>query len=254
MNADTPHLTVSGNNSAGRPELSVIVPFYNETDTVEAVLEEILSLLKSIGRSFEVLAINDGSTDKTADKLARLQSIHPRLRVLTLAANSGQSAAFGAGFKACRGDVTILMDGDGQNDPHDIPMLLEALDGFDACCGYRSTRRDTASKRLASRLANGFRRAILHDGIRDTGCSLKAIRTSWLRDLPMDLRGMHRFLPALLLMRGARITQRPVHHRPRSAGQSKYSNFGRLKETISDLWAVRWMQKRHRNIQLKETR
>lgn len=252
MKADSPHLNIPEDDSALRTELSVIVPIYNEMDSIRPVLEEILASLESLKRPFEVLAVNDGSTDETADRLAGLQAACPRLRVLTLSANTGQSAAFGAGFRACRGEIAILMDGDGQNDPGDIPMLLEALADHDACCGFRSTRRDSVGKRLASRLANGFRRAVLHDGIRDTGCSLKAIRSSWLRDLPMDLRGMHRFLPALLLMRGARVTQRPVHHRPRTAGKSKYSNFGRLKETISDLWAVRWMQKRHRSIQLKE--
>ena len=142
------------------------------------------------------------------------------------------------------------MDGDGQNDPKDIPTLLDALNNHDAACGYRLSRHDTLSKRLGSRVANTIRQHILHDGIKDTGCSLKAIKTDFLRDLPMTLRGTHRFLPALLLMKGAKITQMPVNHRSRTSGQSKYTNWGRLKETLWDLWAVRWMQKRYRQFHI----
>ena len=146
------------------------------------------------------------------------------------------------------------MDADGQNDPSDIPALVAKLDSCDLCCGYRVRRRDTWSKRFGSRLANAVRNRFLHEKIRDTGCTLKAFRADFARALPMQFRGMHRFLPALLAMGGARIEEIPVNHRPRAAGQSKYTNWGRLKETLWDLWAVRWMQKRHRSIQTEPIR
>jgi dolichol-phosphate mannosyltransferase len=248
------------NGSRGVPEdgaadgvdVSLIIPVHNEAEAIAAVLAEAFDVLARLAGRHEVLVVDDGSTDDTAAVLARSRSRFPALRVLTLSPNSGQSAAFGAGFRACRGDVVVLMDGDGQNDPHDIPRLLAALRDCDACCGFRATRRDVWSKRLGSRLANALRRSVLHDGVSDTGCSLKVIRAGFVRDLPMTLRGMHRFLPALLLMRGAKIVQLPVNHRPRAAGRSKYTNLGRLAETVWDLWAVRWMQKRHRRFDVRE--
>lgn len=229
-----------------RPYVSLVIPVYNEAVCIGRVLEEAIYVLDGLSRKYEVLVIDDGSTDGTADILVALKARFPVLRVFTIVPNSGQSAAFGEGFRESRGQVVILMDGDGQNDPNDIPRLLTALQNSDVCCGYRAARRDTLSKRWGSRFANAVRRAILRDGIRDTGCSLKAIRREFLSDLPMELRGLHRFLPALLRMRGARITQAPVNHRPRAGGSSKYTNLGRLMVTIEDLWAVRWMQKRYR--------
>ena len=234
------------------PALSVILPVYNEALCIGAVLDEVLAVLRAeVKQPFEVIVVDDGSTDATPSVLAAAAADESCLRILTLVPNSGQSAAFGVGFRECRGEVAVLMDGDGQNDPHDIPQLLSALKTSDICCGYRARRRDTWSKRLGSRLANRVRQFVLRDGIRDTGCSLKAAKVAFVRDLPMQFRGMHRFLPALWLMRGARIVQLPVNHRPRAAGRSKYTNFGRLQETIADLRAVRWMQKRHRRFQVK---
>jgi len=228
------------------PTLSLVVPLYNEEACVRSVLEEAIAVLDSLPHSYEVIAVDDGSDDATGSILGELAAQHPALRVFRLTPNSGQSAAFGAGFKRARGSYVMLIDGDGQNDPHDIPLILTALESCDVCCGYRALRRDTWSKRLGSRMANAIRRSVLDDTVRDTGCSLKGFRREFVQDLPMTLKGMHRFLPALVRMRGARLTQIPVNHRPRSAGESKYTNWGRLKETIADLRAVRWMQRRHR--------
>lgn len=230
--------------------VSLIIPVYNEELSIGPVLDEVIEVMKHQPHPYEVLVVDDGSTDTTAAILKDFSQRYPVARVFTIIPNSGQSAAFGVGFAECRHALVVLMDGDGQNDPHDIPMLLAALSDCDACCGYRATRRDTLSKRLGSRIANRVRQYFLHDGIRDTGCSLKAVKVEFLRNIPMQFRGMHRFLPALWLMQGARIKQRPVAHRPRAAGHSKYTNLGRLKETIWDLWAVRWMQKRHRRFQV----
>lgn len=251
MNERIPESDVQGMRDTS-PRVSLIIPVYNEEQSIAAVLDEAIHVLDKLPHRYEVLIVDDGSTDATAIVLRQACQRYPTLRLFTVVPNSGQSAAFGVGFRECRGRVAVLMDGDGQNDPHDIPILLEALKDCDACCGYRVLRRDTSSKRLGSRVANPVRQVILRDGIRDTGCSLKAVKVEFLRDLPMQFRGMHRFLPALWLMRGARIEQMPVNHRSRAGGHSKYTNLGRLKETIWDLWAVRWMQRRYRHFHAAE--
>jgi glycosyltransferase involved in cell wall biosynthesis len=232
--------------------LSVLLPAYNEEDCIDAVVRELADVLRGMDSPFEILVVDDGSTDATLPRLQALRKEIPELRICRLAANSGQSAALGAAFQAARGDILITLDADGQNDPADIPALVARLESCDVCCGYRADRKDTWSKRMGSRLANAVRNRALHETIRDTGCTLKAFRAEWARPLPMQFRGMHRFLPALMAMSGARIEELPVNHRPRAAGHSKYTNWGRLKETIGDLRAVRWMQTRYRPIHTKE--
>ena len=235
------------------PEISVLLPAYNEEACIETVVREAAGVLRGMGRPFEILVVDDGSTDATPVRLKALRADFPELRLLVLARNSGQSAALGAAFRAARGAIFVTLDADGQNDPADIPALVARLDACDLCCGYRARRQDVWSKRIGSRLANAIRNRALRETIRDTGCTLKAFRAEWTRSLPMQFRGMHRFLPALMAMAGARIEEIPVNHRPRAAGTSKYTNWGRLKETLWDLGAVRWMQKRYRPIQAEET-
>ena len=232
--------------------ISVLLPVYNEEACIAAVIREAVCVLHGFGRRFEILVVDDGSIDATPARLKALADEIPELRVLRLDRNCGQSAALGAGFRAARGEIFVALDADGQNDPSDIPALVARLDACDLCCGYRARRQDMFSKRFGSRLANAVRNRVLHENIRDTGCTLKAFRAEWARALPMQFRGMHRFLPALMAMAGARIEEIPVNHRPRAAGQSKYTNWGRLKETFWDLWAVRWMQKRYRPIRMEE--
>ena len=228
------------------PALSVLMPVYNEDACIESVAREVACVLHGLGIPSEIVAVDDGSTDATAARLKNLRGEIPELKVLRLPKNSGQSAALLAAFRAARGRTFITLDADGQNDPADIPALVARLESCDLCCGYRTQRQDVWSKRFGSRLANAVRNRVLHESIRDTGCTLKAFRAEWAAHLPLQFRGMHRFIPALLGMAGARIAEIPVHHRPRVAGHSKYTNWGRLKETLWDLWAVRWMQKRHR--------
>ena len=237
---------------ATRPTLSVLLPAYNEEDCIADVVREAAGVLRGMGRPFEILVVDDGSTDATPARLQALRAECPELRLLRLERNSGQSAALGAAFRAARGDIFVTLDADGQNDPADIPALVARLADCDVCCGYRAKRQDTFSKRYGSRLANAVRNRALRETIRDTGCTLQAFRAELARPLPMQFRGMHRFLPALMALAGARIAELPVNHRPRAAGRSKYTNWGRLKETLWDLWAVRWMQKRHRTTQAKE--
>jgi dolichol-phosphate mannosyltransferase len=224
--------------------LSVVVPAYDEAPNVEACYRELVEVLAALGRPFEVIFVDDGSTDDTFAVLGRLAEADPRLRVLRFRRNAGQTAALDAGFRAARGDVVVTLDADLQNDPRDIPLLLAALPGCDAVWGWRVDRRDTWSKRIASRIANTVRRGFTGDGIHDTGCPLKVFRREAVVRLHL-YRGMHRFLAALLRMEGRRVVEVPVRHRPRHAGRSKYGNWSRLWTGLADLWAVRWMARRH---------
>ena len=226
-------------------EVSVVIPAYNEEEIVASTLRELASALASMkGRSWEAIAVDDGSSDGTLGALNRLRSEMPELRVFAIRPNSGQSAAFGVGFRHARGSIVVAMDADGQNDPADIPTLVNALAECDCCCGYRAERRDTFGKRIGSKFANWMRNAVLGEDIIDTGCSLKAFRAEFVRDLTM-WKGAHRFIPSLLMMKGARIRQIPVRHRHRAGGRSKYSNWGRLRKTTWDLMGVKWLKSRY---------
>jgi glycosyltransferase involved in cell wall biosynthesis len=224
------------------PSHSIILPVYNEELCIREVLEEILQTDGLV--DFEVVAVNDGSTDQTLNILNGLAAEDPRVRVVDLGKNCGQSIAFLAGFREARGEILITMDADGQNDPADIPRLLQELKGRDCVLGYREKRKDTLSKRWGSRMANAVRSRILRDGVRDTGCAVKVFRASLASNLP-PWNGIHRFFPAFFLMEGATLHQVSVNHRPRSAGTSKYTNLGRLKRTIRDLFGVRLLQQRY---------
>jgi dolichol-phosphate mannosyltransferase len=238
-------------SSGTSPALSVVIPAYNEAPNVEPCYRELVEVLAAGGRAFEVVFVDDGSTDDTAAAVRRLARADPRVRLLRFRRNAGQTAALDAGFRAARGAVVVTMDADLQNDPRDIPRLLAALAGQDAVCGWRVDRRDPWTKRLASRVANPVRNWFTRDGVHDTGCSLKAFRREALQRLHL-YRGMHRFLPALLQMEGFRVAEIPVSHRPRRAGVSKYGNWRRLWTGVADLWAVRWMARRRLGYELEQ--
>ncbi len=235
------------------PRLSVVIPAYNEEPNVEPCYRELVGVLSGLGHAFEVIVVDDGSTDGTFAALGALAAADPRLRVIRFRRNAGQTAALAAGFRAARGDVVVTLDADLQNDPRDIPRLLEALAGHDAVCGWRVARRDPWAKRVASRVANRVRQRFTGDGVHDTGCMLKAFRRDALAPLPL-YRGMHRFLPALLRLEGFRVGEVPVRHRPRRAGRSKYGNWSRLWAGLADLWAVRWMARRRLDYEIAEER
>ncbi len=233
-------------------DLSVVVPVYDEEECLASFCEELHGVLSSLSREYEVILVDDGSTDGTAGIMAELVSRLDGFRSIRLVPNAGQSAAMGEGFKAARGEVIVTLDADGQNDPADIPKLLDGLADCDMCCGYRATRRDSWAKRLGSRIGNSVRNRALGERIIDTGCTLKAVKARYVKGLMM-FDGMHRFLPALAAMQGAVIRQIPVNHRPRTAGQSKYTNLGRLKKVVADLRAVSWMRKRYRQYEVERT-
>lgn len=224
------------------PEVSIVVPAYNEEESLPVLVGEIRSALA--GRAAEILLVDDGSTDRTAAVAQELAVADPALRVLRLTRNSGQSAALAAGWRAARGAVVVTLDADLQNDPAEIPRLLAKLaEGWDVVSGVRRNRQDTWVRLLSSRIANGVRNWATKDQVTDVGCTLRAVRREFLVDLPM-FTGMHRFLPTLLKMQGARTTEIPVNHRARRFGVAKYGIGNRLFRAVADLLAVRWMQKR----------
>ena len=235
---------MSGGGAA--PTISVVVPVKDEAGNVGPLAREIAAALT--GQPHEILFVDDGSSDGTAQALAALKADLPQLRVLRHGRNLGQSRGIRTGVQAARGDVIVTLDGDGQNDPADIPMLLTRLrtePELTMVSGVRVKRQDSASRRLASRLGNGFRSAMLGDGATDTGCGLKAFRRQAFLDLPY-FDHLHRFLIAMIQREGGKVAYVPVNHRPRLTGASKYTNFGRLLVSVQDLLGVRWLQRRHR--------
>ncbi len=228
-----------------------MVPAYNERENLAPLLNEITSALA--GRSYEVIIVDDGSTDGTLEALKAMRAQFPQLRILAFERNAGQTAAFAAGFRAARAPVVITLDADMQNDPADIPRLVETLreSGATAVAGFRATRRDTPWRRLQSRIANAVRNRLNGEVIRDTGCSLKAFRTDAVRTLPL-FAGMHRFLPTLIKMQGGTVTEIPVGHRPRRHGVTKYGMWNRVLRSLVDAFAVRWMQRRSLHYRVRE--
>jgi len=232
-------------------ELSLIVPVYNERESLAILVEEIGRALP--GRRYEIVAVDDGSSDGSLDELKALKSDPPELHIVAFAANAGQTAAFAAGFRVARGRVVVTLDADLQNDPADIPALVAELakSGATAVAGYRVDRRDSGWKRLQSRIANGVRNRLNRETIRDTGCSLKAFRADALRELAL-FNGMHRFLPTLIRMQGGSVREVPVRHRPRRYGKTKYGMWNRVFRGLADALAVRWMQRRALRYRVRE--
>ncbi|MBX7209652.1 MAG: glycosyltransferase family 2 protein [Verrucomicrobiaceae bacterium] len=227
------------------PAISVVVPLYNEEDNVAELQAQIERALA--GREYELVLVDDGSSDQTVARVRKSD----RVRLLCFEKNAGQSAAMHAGIHAARGDVIATLDGDLQNDPADIPALVARLDeGWDLVCGYRAKRKDTAFKRLQSRLANAVRSRFVGDGVRDTGCTLKVMRRE-CREALLLFTGMHRFIPALIGSMGWRVTEMPVNHRPRVHGVSKYGFGNRAWRATMDMFGVRWLNSRRVRYRIK---
>jgi glycosyltransferase involved in cell wall biosynthesis len=235
----------------GRIHTSVVIPAYNEEESIAACVEEVAGVLDGLGRPYEIVVVEDGSTDRTFQVLKEAKAAVTQLVVLRFEANHGQTAGFDAGLKAARGDVIVMMDADMQNDPADIPRLLAELDGCDVVCGYRAERHDSFVRRASSRIANAVRNKLTGESIRDVGCSLRAVRAECVRGLKL-YNGMHRFLPTLLRLDGWRLKEVPVNHRPRRWGRAKYGIGNRLFRGLRDLFAVRWMQARWLRYEITE--
>ena len=227
------------------PELSVVIPVYNEEENLRPLWEELRGVLDGLGLAFEAVFVDDGSRDRSAEIIRGFREADRRVRLVRLKANAGETAATDAGFKAARGTWVVVMDADLQNDPRDIPALLSHLDRWDAVTGWRVKRGegDDWLRRVSSRIANGIRNRLSDESIRDSGCTFRAFRRECLRDLVL-YRGFHRFVPTLLKMRGYRVIEVPVNHRPRRFGRSKYGVLNRAFVAFADLLVVRWMQSR----------
>jgi dolichol-phosphate mannosyltransferase len=232
-------------------QYSVVIPLKNEEDNIVDLIQELEPIMLKLQQSWELICIDDGSTDKTLSILTSLLPEKKYLRLLVFKKNYGQSSAFDAGFRLARGEYVITLDGDRQNDPADIPKLLEASKNCDLVCGVRVNRKDTFTKKITSTIANYVRRNVCDDGASDTGCSLKVYRSSALKKIKM-YNGMHRFLPALFKIEGLRIQEVPVNHRERTKGATKYNFFNRSFNTVADLFAVRWMKKRQLQYQINK--
>jgi glycosyltransferase involved in cell wall biosynthesis len=233
------------------PEISIVIPVYNEEENLPILAAEIHGAMRPLGRPYEVIYVDDGSTDGSPGVLLELAREDPATRVVRQRRNAGQTAALDAGFRFARGGIVVTLDADLQNDPADIPRLLAAMEGYDVVSGVRARRRDTWVRKASSRIANRVRNRLTHDDVTDVGCTLRACRAEFLRGIPV-FTGMHRFLPTLLAMAGARKTEIPVNHRPRLHGQPKYNISNRLWRALADLFAVRWMQKRWIDRRLSE--
>ncbi len=240
--------------------LSVVAPAHDEERTVGPLVEPVEAALEPLRIGYEIVIVDDGSGDATPSVLRRLVREHPRLRVLHMCntppgRGHGQSAAFLAAFQASRGSLIAVLDADLQNDPVDIPALLRHLQesGADMIQGDRSrNRRDTRVRRLSSRVGRFFRRALLGDTIRDTGCSLRLMRREVALSLPLEFAGLHRFVPLMARQMGFRVREVPVHHRERATGRSKYGVWDRALPGLVDCLAVRWMAKRRRPLAFAE--
>lgn len=246
------HLDLAGISTM--PQLSVVVPVFNERDNILPLISEIVAALEPVV-DFEIVYVDDASNDDSLRVLSQAKTRFPQLRVLRHLSQSGQSTAIRTGVKAARGAWIATLDGDGQNDPADIPKLLQMRDQsppqIKLFAGWRVHRQDSGSKRLASRLANAIRRRVLHDDTPDTGCGIKLLEREAFLDLPY-FDHMHRYLPALMQRAGWQVTSVPVNHRARGSGNSKYTNFGRAVVGIADLRGVGWLIRRSRRSATEE--
>jgi dolichol-phosphate mannosyltransferase len=228
------------------PRVSVVVPLFNEEASMPILQSELRAALGDLDH--EIIFVDDGSIDRTVERIENA----PNVRVVRFARNAGQSAAIYAGLQAACGATAVLIDGDLQNDPTDIPKLLAEISrGADLVCGYRAQRKDTLVKRLTSRVANFVRSRFTKDGVRDTGCTLKAMRRECIGAL-IPFKGMHRFIPALIKAAGYRLVEIPVNHRPRRFGRSKYGLGNRALRATIDMFGVRWLLSRRLNYKVRD--
>ncbi len=223
--------------------ISLVVPFYNEGENVSFVIKEALEVLSNLKEEFEIISIDDGSNDDTLKNLFNLKKEIKNLRVLKAKENGGQSSAIWAGILNSRGDLIITMDGDGQNLPEDIPVLLKEIDNFDMVIGVREKRKDSPWKKISSKIANSFRKFVLKDPFQDIGCGLRVFKKDILKFIP-PFKTIHRFLPILVLWEGFKVKEVKVKHRERYKGKSKYGTWERLRLGLQDLRGMLWLKKR----------
>jgi glycosyltransferase involved in cell wall biosynthesis len=232
-------------------DLSVVIPIYNERENLVPLEEKLNETLPKLDLNYEIVFVDDGSLDGSDVLIRTLKEKNSHLRLIRFAKNFGQSAAFVAGFRAARGRIIVTMDADLQNDPADIPSLLEKIEEFDVVCGWRHQRNDPWIKKISSKVANAVRNRLSDETIADTGCSLKAFRRECFDNIIL-FNGMHRFFPTLIKMEGFRVTQVKVSHHSRLHGLSKYNIRNRLWASWNDLMGVRWLKKRRLHFNVVE--
>ena len=224
--------------------ISFIIPIYNEEENIDILYNELLEVANHINIEYEIIFIDDGSIDNSLLLIKTIAQVDSQVKYVSFTKNLGQSAALSAGFHYAKGDTVITMDGDLQNNPRDIVEMLKYYGSYDMVIGWRYKRMDSIWKKIGSKIGNTFRNILTHEKIHDTGCSLKVMRSDILKKIKM-FKGLHRFLPTLMKLEGAKIKEIKVSHRPRTKGISKYNNFHRAIEGFFDVLAIRWMIKRH---------
>jgi glycosyltransferase involved in cell wall biosynthesis len=232
-------------------EISVVIPAYNEQANVSVLLNRIAEVFEPLGSRFEVIVVDDGSTDGTRLALVEQKKLRTWLRVVALDQHRGQTCAMAAGFRSTRGDLVATLDADLQNDPAEIPRLVKMLDGCDAVTGWRVKRQDSFLRRVSTRVANYVRNTLSGESIHDSACSLKVYKRACLEGLTL-YEGMHRFMPTLIKMRGFKIVEVPVSHHARHAGRAKYGVWNRMFRAFVDLLVVRWMKNRYLRYEARE--
>jgi glycosyltransferase involved in cell wall biosynthesis len=233
-------------------EFSFVIPVFNEADNLVALNNELRAVISRLEEPCEVIWVDDGSADSGLSIIKTFAESDPNCRYLAFEKNRGQSAALAAGFCAAEGRYVITMDSDLQNNPMDILEMVPYLAEYDMVTGWRKNRHDTRWKKFSSWFANSVRNHLSRETIHDTGCSLKIMKTEYLKNIRM-YKGMHRFLPTLMRMEGAKVKEVPVSHRPRTRGVSKYGTWDRAFSGLRDLLVVRWMQDRKISYEIKET-
>lgn len=234
-----------------QPEVTVLLPAHNEADNLPTLVGEIDATMRVVARPYEIVVVNDGSSDNTAQVLSELALRYPAMSIAHMHKQSGQSAALSAGFDLARGDVVVTLDADLQNDPSDIPNLLTELEHADVAIGWRRDRKDPFSKKIISKVANAVRNWFTGECVKDTGCGLKAFRRECVERIHR-FDGMHRFFPTLAKMHGFTVAEVPVRHRPRQHGRTHYNILNRSLRPMADLFAVRWLQKRTLRYQVQQ--
>lgn len=235
-----------------KPELSIIIPVYNEEESLPYLLERLYGVLPSIKKPTEIIFVDDGSNDSSLDVLRRLKKEkYSDIRIAVLDRNHGQSTAFAAGYSIAKGKIFATLDADLQNDPADIPSLLALLDQYDMACGWRKDRQDSLLRKISTRVSNPIRSYVLKDEFHDTACSMRVFRKECVQDLVM-FNGTHRFLPTLVSEAGYRVGEKVVSHHHREHGEAKYNVRNRIFKTIADLFGVLWLQNRRIMYQIKK--
>ncbi|HMC02145.1 MAG TPA: glycosyltransferase family 2 protein [Flavobacteriaceae bacterium] len=232
-------------------QFTIVVPVYNEEDNLMRVEKELLAYTKIAIRKTKILFVNDGSKDKSQDLIESICQKSPDFNYISFKENRGLSAAIKAGFDHVDTELVGYIDSDLQTSPNDFNLLLEHIDEYDLVTGVRSNRKDSFTKNMSSKIANGIRRSFTHDGMDDTGCPLKVIKTEYAKRIPM-FKGLHRFLPAMILLQHGKIKQIPVQHFPRMAGEAKFGLWNRLLGPLTDCFAYLWMKKKYINYEVSK--